>query len=197
MLYLCDAPPGPGAAGSFRVVVLDAEDLEAIRHGFALGEPRDTALITYTPDVDWLGARTAAEGRDLEAIVRLIAQSQRRPERRTVEPIGCHYWEECAREPAGAEAAAEAVPTVPPADDPPRLRRPDAEVQRAHDVLWSQHTGAAPFMLDESARPLVAAALDVLCWVLGHHHADGFTRSLADIERGLLVAGYVLEEIPR
>lgn len=77
---------------------------------------------------------------------------------------------------------------------PIRLRAA-VEIQRAHDILHGQVTGEVPFVLDESARPLIRAALDVLCWVLRHDHANGFPRSLADVERGLLVAGYVLEPL--
>lgn len=57
--------------------------------------------------------------------------------------------------------------------------------------------GTVPFAFDESERPLARAALDVLCWVLNHEHADGFTRTLATVEGMLTALGYHLKEIPK
>jgi hypothetical protein len=67
-----------------------------------------------------------------------------------------------------------------------------AEVQRAHDIFWSQVTGATPFVFADRDRKLARAVLDVLCWVLRHDHCDGFPRTLADLEAGLAKKGYRL-----
>jgi hypothetical protein len=72
---------------------------------------------------------------------------------------------------------------------PSRLRDLGA-IQRAHDVLWAEVTGDVPFVLDEHSRPLARVALDVLCWVLHHDHSDGFPKTLATIEQGLVARGY-------
>jgi len=73
--------------------------------------------------------------------------------------------------------------------------RDTVEIQRAHDILWSQHMGETPFVLSDDARPFVHAALDVLCWVLRHEHSDGFTKSLADIEHGLAAGGFAFRDM--
>lgn len=70
--------------------------------------------------------------------------------------------------------------------------RSQDEIQHAHDTLWSQVTGETPFVFHEASRQPMQAALEVLCWVLEHNDADGFRRSLADIEAGLAERGYRL-----
>lgn len=70
------------------------------------------------------------------------------------------------------------------------------EIQRAHDILHGLITGETPFVFGEESRPLVHAALDVLCWVLNHDHSNGFRDSLADIEAALAERGYVLQKLP-
>lgn len=81
-------------------------------------------------------------------------------------------------------------PLNPPSDQSPVRTLPADDIQRAHDVLHAQVTGEVPFVLDESARPLMHAALDALCWVLGHEHNENFGRSLAKIERELAARGF-------
>lgn len=75
--------------------------------------------------------------------------------------------------------------------------KPFEEIQRAHDILHAQITGATPFVFDEVAQPCVLAALDALCWVLNHDHSDGFRRSLQTIEEALAQQGYVIRRADR
>lgn len=51
-------------------------------------------------------------------------------------------------------------------------------IQRAHDCLWGVVTGEGPIGVPDRARPLAQAALEVLCWVLGHDHITTFTENL-------------------
>lgn len=67
------------------------------------------------------------------------------------------------------------------------------DIQRAHDTLVAQVTGEVPFLFDESARLPMRAALDVLCWVLGHDHNVSFAHVLENLDAGLRDLGYELK----
>ena len=75
--------------------------------------------------------------------------------------------------------------------------RPAGEIQAAHDTLHSQVTGSAPFVLDPDDKVLCHVALDVLCWVLRHDHANGFADTLTTIREGLAVRGFAVVKLPR
>lgn len=72
--------------------------------------------------------------------------------------------------------------------------RSEEDLQRAHDIL-------AAVMLDEVritfndawTEKAMHAALDTLCWALGHDHNTAFARSMAKLEREIMRAGYSLE----
>lgn len=58
------------------------------------------------------------------------------------------------------------------------LAQSPENIQRAHDCLWGVVTGEGPIGVPDSARPLAQAALEVLCWVLGHDHITTFAQNL-------------------
>lgn len=218
MFYLTDPVP------SWRAVVLDVEDLDRLRRGFALGEPHETALVCYTPDPDWLEDRMKAGAfADPDGLLRLVAESLTRPTRATTNPRppGGHErgtvaapaadrptdgptngraaelldrLDRRARQKIAEDRAADGDP--PAAGRPPRLR--DAmEVQRAHDVLWAVVMGETPLALERSDHLCAQMSLHVLCWALGHGGGDVFAQALASLERDITAAGGEMREYPR
>jgi hypothetical protein len=78
----------------------------------------------------------------------------------------------------------------------PVLREP-IEVQRAHDLLAQLVLNEHLFfelIEDESDRHCLVAALDALCWMLGHHHNQVFPKNLAYLEGEMVARGYVLTD---
>ena len=70
------------------------------------------------------------------------------------------------------------------------------EIVRAHDMLLG-------IVLDPVLREtfkvagleqMVVNYLDVLCWLLHHDHNQIFAKNMADIEAGMVEAGYVMED---
>ena len=79
-----------------------------------------------------------------------------------------------------------------------KLARTPQEVSRAHDlltfiILSDLEKGTWPEPLLEHAVGL----LSVLCWVLGHDHADEFTVLLKQIEAALEKVGGYFDETTR
>lgn len=70
--------------------------------------------------------------------------------------------------------------------------RHEVEVQRAHDILSAVVCREIPVALSHHARQGYHAALDVLCWVLGHDHNPAFAANLAQIDAEAEAAGYRL-----
>ena len=66
------------------------------------------------------------------------------------------------------------------------------EIIRAHDTLLSVLNGDVPCeFADAEQKMIINAALDTLCWVLGHTHNPQFQKNLKMIREQLRVAGYV------
>jgi hypothetical protein len=80
----------------------------------------------------------------------------------------------------------------------PAVARSAVEIQRAHDVLTT-------VLLDPALRErilggdrnvrAVIAAIDVLCWVLGHAHNVTFEGNVAAIERSMKRLGCVMIDL--
>lgn len=66
------------------IIVLEPENLEAVRDGKFAKSPNRAVLIAYTPDAEWLGDQLVANAENLtpEILDRLIKESQQRPEKR-------------------------------------------------------------------------------------------------------------------
>lgn len=68
--------------------------------------------------------------------------------------------------------------------------RDGIEIQRAHDLLWEIN--------DKRVLPWVGqeliVALDVLCWVLQHHHNQSFADHMRKLEQRLRHLGYELQD---
>ena len=75
------------------------------------------------------------------------------------------------------------------------LRTPD-EVQRAHDLLIGLVLNEKLFhqIVEEDTRPLIIAALDVLCWTLNHKHNTLFASNLVLLEQMLADLGVRLRD---
>ncbi len=71
----------------------------------------------------------------------------------------------------------------------------EREIQRAHDLLTGIVLGEVPVKFSPDVQEGVIAALDALCWVLGHEHNQSFAGNLAEIEKALEQAGWVLAEV--
>jgi len=67
------------------------------------------------------------------------------------------------------------------------------EIQRAHDLLAGIFVGEIPFRFTPAAEKPMHAALDVLCWVLGHDHNEAFGENLRKLEEDIRARGFVLE----
>lgn len=74
------------------------------------------------------------------------------------------------------------------------LARSEDEIVRAHDLLVGILVGELREVVESSPDGLrsIAAAADVLCWLLGHEHNQNFGGNLARLEVSLLAAGYHL-----
>ena len=69
----------------------------------------------------------------------------------------------------------------------------EAEIYRAHDILSQVITGEVEVGLHPKDKELaLRAALDVLCWILGHEHNKAFAENLARIHAECERRGYVL-----
>ncbi len=71
----------------------------------------------------------------------------------------------------------------------------EMEIQRAHDLIAGLVLGEAPLVFGEN-EGRAAAALDTLCWVLGHQHAGSgtaFEKNLIAAEAEAAAMGFVLE----
>jgi hypothetical protein len=70
--------------GGQHIVILEPENLEAVKAGQFAKSPNKAVLIAYTPDAGWLGEQIVANVNNLtpELLDRLIAESQQRPEKR-------------------------------------------------------------------------------------------------------------------
>lgn len=78
---------------------------------------------------------------------------------------------------------------------PPPTTKPPIDIQRAHDLLHSQVTGATPFCFDQNDRKIVRGVLDALCWVLNHDHVTAFGKVLRELEDELKRRGYIVVPI--
>lgn len=76
----------------------------------------------------------------------------------------------------------------------PKLKS-EREIQRAHDILHAIVTGKAGIDGPEDGMERCHAALDALCWVLGHDHNPTFRNNLAAVEKQIKLAGYVLKQV--
>jgi hypothetical protein len=71
------------------------------------------------------------------------------------------------------------------------ILRPAIDVQRAHDLV-------SGFLLNEelprekTVDALLSAALNVLCWVLGHEDNPAFANNLVRLEAAMGAAGFEL-----
>ena len=66
------------------------------------------------------------------------------------------------------------------------------EIQRAHDLLSALSNApelCEMIMPSERDRALMSCALNVLCWVLAHDHANVFTENLLMVEKFLARLG--------
>jgi hypothetical protein len=72
--------------------------------------------------------------------------------------------------------------------------RKESEIQAAHDRLTAIVLGEVPIWTANTES--VTAALDVLCWVLGHDHNQTFAENLRTIDDTLAERGFVLSEVP-
>jgi hypothetical protein len=73
--------------------------------------------------------------------------------------------------------------------------RDGLEIQRAHDILKALVMEEVPFDMQGCSPVQLAgihAALDTLCWVLGHRHNTAFEGNLEKIERALEAKGFKL-----
>ena len=70
-----------------------------------------------------------------------------------------------------------------------KLRAP-LEVQRAHDLLFAVVMGEVDVLMTAEHRLVLGACLDVLCWVLRHHHSTAFAENFANLWRCIQEAGY-------
>lgn len=71
--------------------------------------------------------------------------------------------------------------------------RDEQEIQRAHDILEAVLLAEVKIPLGEEDRLMITAATDVLCWILHHDHNSVFADNLANLERLIAKAGYVLK----
>jgi hypothetical protein len=73
--------------------------------------------------------------------------------------------------------------TKPKRQTLPALRDP-LQIQRAHDLLGVITVNQEMFInqIEPHTWPQITAALDVLCWLLGHQNNLTFNRNLADLE---------------
>jgi hypothetical protein len=79
----------------------------------------------------------------------------------------------------------------------PQMRSID-EVQRAHDLIVSVLTGTKDLRLrivNTEKVNLMIAAVDALCWVLGHDHNATFATNLANLEYLLREEGIEMQEV--
>ena len=63
---------------------------------------------------------------------------------------------------------------------------------RAHDILSAFVLGEVPGVKSKASREL-HAALDVLCWVLGHDHNPAFAENLDTLASLAAAQGYELK----
>jgi hypothetical protein len=82
-----------------------------------------------------------------------------------------------------------------PAPGEPRhgVMRDWHEIQRSHDLLQALLAGDIPGLLVEP-QGAFHAAMDVLCWVLGHDHNPAFAENLEQIEQEFERRGIVVME---
>lgn len=71
----------------------------------------------------------------------------------------------------------------------------EEQVQRAHDLLLPVVMGDVPHELDDDVVRALHAAVDALCWVLGHDHNDAFQMNLSALEDHLKSQGYRLRKL--
>jgi len=70
--------------------------------------------------------------------------------------------------------------------------RDPSEIQRAHDILRALVLGEIPSPFANKTE--AHAALDAICWVLGHDHNTKFADNLKTIEEWAEEAGFILRD---
>jgi hypothetical protein len=84
--------------------------------------------------------------------------------------------------------------SIPPPGEPRHgVMRDYEEIQRAHDILKALVCGEIQGVAVEG--DAIHAALDVLCWALGHDHNPSFATNLARLEQQIAEHGYVLNRV--
>jgi hypothetical protein len=73
----------------------------------------------------------------------------------------------------------------------PPMKSPD-EIQKAHDLMAAFILGEVPMLIDDKTKFGLTAALDTLCWVLGHTHNTAFANNLKKLQAIADANGYVL-----
>lgn len=71
------------------------------------------------------------------------------------------------------------------------MRTPE-EIQHAHDILIAVILDEAPYPRTEEQEKEIVAALDVLCWILGHNHNENFQSNLESTINYIEAQGYRL-----
>lgn len=74
--------------------------------------------------------------------------------------------------------------------------RSQEEVQAAHDRLVAILLGELPNPFANTPQPMLAAAVDVLCWILRHEHNPHFENNLALIDQFFFERGLILRKRP-
>jgi hypothetical protein len=66
------------------IIILEPENLEAVKAGQYAKSPNHAVMFAYTPDAEWLEEQLIANANNLtpELLDRLIKESQQRPEKR-------------------------------------------------------------------------------------------------------------------
>jgi hypothetical protein len=71
--------------------------------------------------------------------------------------------------------------------------RDEMEIQRAHDILEALLLGELDVPISDETRIGIHIARSTLCWVLRHDEISEFANNLAQIEKAIADAGYVLK----
>lgn len=69
------------------------------------------------------------------------------------------------------------------------------EVQRAHDLLVGILLGEVDVGFSDNDKEAIAAATDVLCWILDHTHNKSFEENLKRVESIVARAGYRMSAV--
>lgn len=76
-----------------------------------------------------------------------------------------------------------------------KVKRPDCQIQIAHDVLHSVLINEVEVELDDQARLGLHSAHDALSWILGYPCGETFAHNLKHLTEEVAAAGYVLRPI--